>query len=425
MKRKYLSILLAASLALSFVSPAVISAADGEESSDEKEDSSDDREDEKEEKEEKDEDSDRDESDTSDSGEAGSSDGGEGSESAQEPSGDPDAGLGTGDVISDSSDIPGAGDGYESQGGDAFSEGWGDSSEDDVASDDGDDVGAADDMIYDIVPTTLMDEDEINGLFPTSPPDESARTVDRESEEEASGVSSVPDPDELNMRPDDVVAMVMPVMTNDMYNFTIDPYNLLGRYASGEGSYDNSGFYFKNAGEELVYSDTSDAAMAKNKSSVPVFMYVTIDMENKDEWPVDFRDMDAVGEGEDTSMSLAIVPVGEEDGEKVYYTDRQIDIDRDGHAEAVFYLDGTPDNFQVWEGGVVAREDAEWSSLGFAVTGKCNSQGDWSEIFSRADQGEKMVLRVSCRMKPLSPEEREAVENGDCIYDEKTGLIDF
>ncbi len=281
-----------------------------------------------------------------------------------------------------------------------------------------------------IFPAMLVDEEEddddtIKITVPTFPAEEGERVVAEESEIEATGVSTVSDPAALNLRPDDVVSMVMPVMTDDMYTFTLDPNDFLSRYSDDREYYDGSGLYFKNAGETVKYSGISDSAMGTNKSSVPVVMKASLELHNENGWDLKYTDLDDVSKGEDRNISFALVPVSGEGDEQVLHKDRQISIDKDGHAEVTLYLDSDRDNFEEKDGKLVEKESVSWNQTGFAVAGKLNAAGDWKEIMTKGTEGEKIYINIKCRMRPATQEELDAIENGTAEYDKKTGIVKF
>jgi len=286
------------------------------------------------------------------------------------------------------------------------------------------------DYLWGVFPVTLVEEEEndddtIRITVPTFPAEEGERVVTEESEIEATGVSTVSDPAALNLRPDDVVSMVMPVITDDMYNFTLDPNDFLSRYSEDREYYDGSGLYFKNAGETVKYSGISDAAMGTNKSSVPVVMKASLELHNENGWDIKYTDLDDVVKGEDRNISFALVPVSGEGDEQVLHKDRQISIDKDGHAEVTLYLDAERDNFEEKDGKLVEKDSVSWNQTGFAVAGKLNTAGDWKEIVTKGTEGEKIYINIKCRMRPATQEEQEAIENGTAEYDKKTGIVKF
>ena len=54
----------------------------------------------------------------------------------------------------------------------------------------------------------------------------------------------------------------------------------------------------------------------------------------------------------------------------------------------ILFFSGSQDNFDQIGDKYVAKEDAVWTSLGFAVAGKCNTKGDWQDIDERSREGE-------------------------------------
>ncbi len=249
---------------------------------------------------------------------------------------------------------------------------------------------------------------------------------EEENSEEATGESSMPEESELNIHPEDVISMVMPVIAEGMYDFTMDPSDLLSRYSIYKEDYEKSSIYFTNAEGEKLHTGASDAAIAKNKSSVPVLLYVTLEIENEYGWPVKYKAVDRVLGDDSCNIGFSLVPVSVDDetGEKTFHKDRQISTDESGRAEMVLLIPGTSDNFDQIGDMYVAREDAVWSSIGFSVAGACNTEADWSEIDDRSADGESIKIHVTYRMDSLTEEQMQEIEDG-LEADPETGVIHF
>lgn len=258
---------------------------------------------------------------------------------------------------------------------------------------------------------------------------------------EVTGKSSLPDPSELGMYAEDVVNMIMPVISDETYNFVMDTDNLLSRFSDNKDDYEKASLYFNNTSGVKRHTNTSDAALAKNKSSVPVLMYVTLQVENYYGWDLNYTDMDSVEADEGRNISFALIPVsgnriedseGEEDTssdeqsnkEYTLLTDKKISIDETGKAEMVLYLPGTSDNFDIIEGMYMAKDDALWSSLGFAVTGTCNTKADWKDVDDKSAEGENIGIHISYRMDTLTEEQKAWIEEGNSP-DPESGVILF
>ena len=269
----------------------------------------------------------------------------------------------------------------------------------------------------------------------TTPVDENGNEAAGTETYEVTGRSSTPDESELGLYAADVVNMVMPVVQDETYDFVMDSQDLLSRYSVYKDSYEKSSLYFTNSTGPKAHTGISDVAMAKNKSSVPVLLYVTLQVENEYGWPVKYTDMDSVESDNDMNVSFALIPVsadaddgisgktGENEDYKVF-EDRKISIDDTGKAEMILYLPGTPDNFDLINDKYMAKEDAVWSSLGFAVTGACNTRADWSDVDERSDIGETLSIHISYRMDLLNEEQLEMLNDG-LKPDPDTGVILF
>ena len=239
------------------------------------------------------------------------------------------------------------------------------------------------------------------------------KTLPEESniEEEASGASSFPDESELRIYPEDVISMVMPVISDSMYDFVLDPSDLLSRYSVNKEEYRKSSIYFTNHDKEIIsHSGISDPAMAINKSSVPVFLRASIQIENEDGWPVSYSSIEGAMEGSGNTIAFSLIPVvfNRESGEQMLYPELQAETDEKGYAEISLLIDGSEDNFDRIGDRYVAKEEADWSSVGFAVSGVCNTNADWGEIDKRSAAGEKLRIRVTYGMGVIKDEEEQS-----------------
>ena len=283
-------------------------------------------------------------------------------------------------------------------------------------------------IIRDVVETTTPSKDEsgadkgtfLTDIVETMPP------VQQTISDEALGYSAIPGDDEyvLPVRAADVVAMVMPVIPEGMFNYTLDPLRLLYDYGIHKEEYDGSTLYFRGMGAGN-YSDTSEAAVATNKSSVPVLMNVTIQIENHNDWNIDYRDMSNLEAGENPGIGFSIVPVTEIGGSKVYHKDKEISVDENGYAHMTLYIPGTKDNFDEVGQNLVERADAQWSSAGFAIRGGCDSSADWSDIYDASAEGRNLTLHISYSMSTLSEIQKIAIESGNYSLDGETMVINF
>ncbi len=255
---------------------------------------------------------------------------------------------------------------------------------------------------------------------------ETVPSGDTEHSAEAMGHSSMPDMEELDIHAEDVVSMVMPVIPEGTYDFTLDPQDLLSRYSVYKEDYEQASIYFDNYTGEKLHTGTSDAAIAKNKSSVPVLLYVSLEVENKDGWDINYTDMASVEENHENNISFSLIPVSVDGktGEQTFHYDHGISIDSSGKAEMILFLPGYRDNFDQVGEMFVAKEDAEWSSSGFAVTGRCNTNGDWRDENERSANGETLKLHIAYRMDSLTEEQSDSIEKG-LAPDPETGVIQF
>lgn len=280
-------------------------------------------------------------------------------------------------------------------------------------------------LLTDVVPTnapytTAVYGNMITDLVPTHAP------VQQSVSGEAIGVSSTPSDEELILpvRAADVVSMVLPVIPDGMFDYTLDPLGLLYEYGVEKEKYDGSSLYFKGNGD-VLYTDTSAPAIAKNKSSVPILMYVSIQVENPYGWDMDYKNINEVAADEKPAVGFSLIPVTLSGDTPVYHKDKEVSIDENGHAEFILYLPGDESNFDEIGGNLVEKADASWFSAGFAVRGACGENGDWTDIYEKSANGENITLHISYRMATLTESQTNAMESGLYSFDGETCVIGF
>jgi|GEM_PF-4277734 hypothetical protein len=280
-------------------------------------------------------------------------------------------------------------------------------------------------LLTDVVPTnapysTAVYNGMITDVVPTHTP------VQQSVSGETVGYSSTPSDSELQLpvRAADVVSMVLPVIPEGMFDYTLDPLCLLKDYGVEKEKYDGSSLYFKGDGE-ILYTDTSAPAIAKNKSSVPILMYISIQVENPYGWNIDYKNINEVNGDVNPSVGFSIIPVTMNGDTPVYHKDKEISVDESGHAELLLYLPGDESNFDEIGGNLVEKADASWFSAGFAVRGACGENSDWTDIYERSAEGESITLRISYRMATLTESQTNAMESGLYSFDGETCVIGF
>ncbi|MBR4183846.1 MAG: hypothetical protein IKQ56_08520, partial [Lachnospiraceae bacterium] len=117
-------------------------------------------------------------------------------------------------------------------------------------------------------------------------------------QDEAVGIGRLTDRSDFDIWSYDVIAMVMPVIKEHTFDFTMDPQNLLSRLSNEKDCYDGSSLYFKHFtdDERPVFNNLSEAAIATNKSSVPVLLNVELHVENEYDLPIFCTEMENVKE---------------------------------------------------------------------------------------------------------------------------------
>ena len=279
--------------------------------------------------------------------------------------------------------------------------------------------------------------------------------------QEATGESSMPDMDDLDIITEDIINIVLPVIPEKTYDFTMDPKDLISRYGKYKDNYDKASLYFTNIRDdgEVFHSCRSDAALAINKSTVPVLLNVSVEIENEYEWPVKYTDMDSVEGDEDMNLSFSLIPVlsspenegqdaginvadneevisesevilsekeeiisedgptltededtrsDEEEAQKKgpeILNDYRINMDENGKAEMKLLIPASIGNFEKIGNGYAVREDASWTSYGWILEGACNTRNDWAEIVGRSSSGESLGLRITYQLEALNEEE--------------------
>ncbi len=268
----------------------------------------------------------------------------------------------------------------------------------------------------------------------------------------ATGSGNIISLPEDHMIPDDVVSVVLPVTTNETYDFIMDPIGLINLYYNGSRNIEDDypSLYFPNS--EKKNSTTSNVATFINKSSVPVLLNVNLSVTYADDNPVTYTDRTSVEIDNNNNISFSIIPseLGSADKNatqaenKALVNDQAIDIGTDGTASATFYLASDENNFnKILSNGsedapadsvdalknnlkyiLLESDTATWSTAGFAITGSCNRKADWFEFAKLSNQGSSLSIHVSYNMTKLTEEQSAAIANG-VTPDPTTGLIKF
>ena len=232
--------------------------------------------------------------------------------------------------------------------------------------------------------------------------------------------------------PTDLYDVVLPYVADGTYKPTLDPTQLLSKYdESGATFTSGASMYFdtgaKNASDKAVYADTSAVATVVNKGTTPVILTVDASVKNATGNALKFVSSGAVTADNNPNVAMSIVPAGKGTvsgssitgdaitgsvasgyaltvtGQAVVttgtaasvVTGQAVDFSTDAAAQAVFFIDGSTDNFDIKQESVstdeiasghkysyIAKDDAVWDTVGFAISGQCNtnSTADWSQV---------------------------------------------
>ena len=127
--------------------------------------------------------------------------------------------------------------------------------------------------------------------------------------QEVTGASSLAGEGEVNIYSGNIIDMVLPVIPEKAYDFVMDPQDILSRYSNSREDYSKSSIYFTSHTGGVLHRSTSDAALAINRSTVPVLLSVTLEVDNPYDWPVRFTDKGSVENDNEMNVTFELVPV--------------------------------------------------------------------------------------------------------------------
>jgi hypothetical protein len=261
--------------------------------------------------------------------------------------------------------------------------------------------------------------------------------------QEASGVSSFVDASELDIYSGNIIDMILPVVPEATYDFVMDPRDVLSRYSKYKDTYRKSSIYFTSHCDGIIHKSTSDAALAINRSTVPVLLYVTLEVENQNDWPVRFTDIESVEDNDEINVAFELVPVSyhkSQDGvddismeisdsneaqdtkeiespfgnkDITEIEGHRVSIDKNGKAELSIFIPANMDNFEKYGDGYILKNETDFMSYGWVVNSACNTKADWSDIVEKANSGENINIHITYQMRVLT--EDEAAEIGDDV----------
>lgn len=199
----------------------------------------------------------------------------------------------------------------------------------------------------------------------------------------------------------DIYQVVLPTVTEDMFNFIIDPQGLINKTdgAAYDGkTFEEGGTLFferKDGKSEEDYSSTSDAITITNRSSMAIDVSVEVSVEAESLEGITLTDDKEFQDDTGASLYLALT-----DGETV------TPISTDGVSMTVT-VDASPEGAYEYaydeESGEYTYEMSsdlsgiEFPEYSFQLVGAANGKGDWSEL-----TGAVPKIRVSWRIEPKS-----------------------
>lgn len=127
--------------------------------------------------------------------------------------------------------------------------------------------------------------------------------------QEVTGASSLAGEGEVNIYSGNIIDMVLPVVPEKAYDFIMDPQDILSRYSNSKEDYSKSSIYFTSHTGGVLHRSTSDSALAINRSTVPVVLSVTLEVDNPYDWPVRFTDKSSVENDDEMNVTFELVPV--------------------------------------------------------------------------------------------------------------------
>lgn len=199
----------------------------------------------------------------------------------------------------------------------------------------------------------------------------------------------------------DIYQVVLPTVTEDMFNFIIDPQGLINKTegAAYDGkSFEEGGTLFferKDGDVKEDYSSTSDAITIENRSSMAIDVSVEVKVDKESLEGIVLTDDKEFTDDKGASLYLALT-----DGEEV------IPISADGVSMNVT-VDAAPEGAYEYaydeESGEYTYEMSsdlegiEFPEYSFRLVGAANGKGDWSELMGAVPK-----ISVSWRIAPKS-----------------------
>lgn len=234
---------------------------------------------------------------------------------------------------------------------------------------------------------------------------------------------------------EDAFCVILPTTTAADLAFVLDPQGLLeiGEDTEYSGAEKGKIAFTANEGEA-----SSKVIYATNKSSSDVRFDVDVTITNASPVAVTFVDSEDTVETPTTdalNVYFAAVPEGAKIADTSSVTSAPSDTiafaaDASGKSSLSYIIDGKKDNYNIIKtDGVYSyaikdeiEDTTDWNTVGFTLTGACNSQADWSDFDAAAKsdstkETQKLTCKLAWTMTKATGDE-VAYENGDT-----TGLV--
>ena len=198
----------------------------------------------------------------------------------------------------------------------------------------------------------------------------------------------------------DVYEVVLPAVTDEIFDFIIDPYNLLnhtnGAAYEGKSFKENSTLFFQRSDgmAEADYSDVSDPVTITNMSSKAINVSVDISIDKSS-----LGGIVLTGDRDFTDDTRASIYMALVDGEK------EVPIGLDGISveatigeapEGAYEYRYDSESGEYTYGLTGNTSGIEFGTYSFQLTGAANENGDWSGVMDAKPQ-----IKVVWRIMPV------------------------
>jgi len=193
------------------------------------------------------------------------------------------------------------------------------------------------------------------------------------------------------VEPDSILQVVLPTMPEDVFDFILDPYDLIKR--SRASAYDGAAFgeghfFFKNVDSENVvsYSRNSDSLKIVNQGNVPVDVVLSVEVRNSGDFV--FADNPDFLDANDDPITAPAIYLG------LVFSSFQKPVQADQNnasvasAEMTGWIGGNDDAYELitnQDGQYIYHlkdgfNTATFKNLSFHLTGAANDSEDWEDL---------------------------------------------